>query len=64
MESPEYSFTVHTILSHPFVTDIAIVENLSKRYRIGVADEQHDTLVGATLGAIRNPARNFQRLRH
>ncbi|MCO5195978.1 MAG: ABC transporter ATP-binding protein [Anaerolineae bacterium] len=46
------------------MTDIAIkVENLSKRYRIGVADEQHDTLVGATLGAIRNPARNFQRLR-
>lgn len=46
------------------MSDIAIlVENLSKRYRIGVADEQHDTLVGATLGAIRNPARNFQRLR-
>lgn len=46
------------------MSDIAIrVENLSKRYRIGVAEEQHDTFVGAMLHQLRNPARNLRRLR-
>jgi lipopolysaccharide transport system ATP-binding protein len=46
------------------MSDIAIrVENLSKRYRIGLREEMHDTLVGATLDFARRPGKNLQRLR-
>jgi hypothetical protein len=47
------------------MSDIAIrVENLSKRYRIGVQEEQHDTLVGAALDFARRPWSNLRRLAH
>lgn len=46
------------------MSEIAIrVENLSKRYRIGIQEEQHDTFVGAMLHGLRNPMRNLRRLR-
>ncbi len=46
------------------MTDIAIkVENLSKRYRIGLEEEQHDTFVSAALAALNRPLRNLGRLR-
>lgn len=44
--------------------DVAIrVENLSKRYRIGLKEEIHDTLVGAVLDLFTRPVRNLRRLR-
>jgi lipopolysaccharide transport system ATP-binding protein len=46
------------------MSDIAIkVENLSKRYRIGLEEELPDTLVGAVAQAIKRPLRNWRRLR-
>jgi lipopolysaccharide transport system ATP-binding protein len=46
------------------MSDTAIrVENLSKRYRIGLEDELPDTLVGAVSQAIKRPLRNWRRLR-
>ncbi len=46
------------------MNDIAIkVENLSKRYRIGLQEEMHDTLVGAMVDWLKRPAHNFRRLR-
>jgi lipopolysaccharide transport system ATP-binding protein len=46
------------------MTDIAItVEGLSKRYRIGLKEEQRDTLVGLLKDLITKPARNLRRLR-
>jgi lipopolysaccharide transport system ATP-binding protein len=46
------------------MTDIAIkVENLSKRYRIGLEEDLPDTLVGALIQAVKRPFRNWRRLR-
>jgi lipopolysaccharide transport system ATP-binding protein len=46
------------------MSDIAIrVENLSKRYRIGLKEEQHDTLGGAFVDLLRRPMENLRRLR-
>jgi len=43
--------------------NIAIrVENLSKRYRIGVQEKRRDTLVGSLVHTLKAPVRNFQRL--
>lgn len=39
------------------------VEGLSKRYRIGVAEERHDTLLGGLAAALKSPLRNYRRLR-
>ena len=36
-----------------------IVENLSKRYRIGLKEETNDTFVGTMLSAMRNPLKNL-----
>ena len=45
------------------MSDVAIsVENLSKRYRIGV-EEKHDAFGSAFVGFITRPARNLRRLR-
>jgi len=45
------------------MSDIAIrVESLSKRYRIGLAEERHDTLAGALTAFLRQPAKNLRRL--
>ncbi|RUL87162.1 ABC transporter ATP-binding protein [Tautonia sociabilis] len=40
-----------------------LVENLSKVYRIGSAEERHETLSGAALGLLSAPLRNLHRLR-
>lgn len=40
------------------------VENLSKAYRIGVAEKKSDTIAGALLNAIKSPIRNFKQLRN
>lgn len=46
------------------MNDFAIqVENLSKRYRIGLKEQQYDTLAGAGLAWLKSPAANFRRLR-
>ena len=43
--------------------DIAIrVENLSKRYRIGLKEQMHDTFMGAVTDFLRQPIENFRRL--
>lgn len=39
------------------------VEGLSKRYRIGLEEESHDSLVKAIVNWVGRPIRNFQRLR-
>jgi lipopolysaccharide transport system ATP-binding protein len=45
------------------VSDIAIkVENLSKRYRIGLKEELHDTFGGALTSWVKYPLANFKRL--
>ncbi len=44
--------------------DLAIkVENLSKRYRIGLKEEQNDTLFGTLTSFFRQPVQNIRRLR-
>lgn len=46
------------------MTDIAItVENLSKRYRIGLKEQRHETLASALTDVVTAPIRNFRRLR-
>lgn len=46
------------------MSDIAIrVQNLSKRYRIGLKEKRHDTLLGALLDLAGRPLRNLRRLR-
>lgn len=46
------------------MSDVAIqVENLSKRYRIGTKEVQHDTLMSAVMSWMRSPLNNFRRLR-
>jgi hypothetical protein len=43
------------------MTNIAIkVENLAKRYRIGLAEEQHDTLFGAMKSWLTSPVSNYR----
>jgi len=45
------------------MTDVAIrVEDLSKRTRIGMAEERPDTLVGAALSWLKSPIDNYRRL--
>lgn len=45
------------------MSNIAIkVENLSKRYRIGVREERHETLTGAVTDIATRPFKNFRRL--
>lgn len=44
--------------------DIAIrVQNLGKRYRIGLKDELHDTFAGMLGGWLKSPITNYRRLR-
>ena len=38
------------------------VENLSKRYRIGLKEEMHDTLGGALISWVKAPFSNFRNL--
>ncbi|MBN1452601.1 MAG: ABC transporter ATP-binding protein [Anaerolineales bacterium] len=46
------------------MSNLAIrVEHLSKRYRIGLQEEQRDTLAAALLDLARRPIRNLRRLR-
>ncbi|MBC8509851.1 MAG: ABC transporter ATP-binding protein [Anaerolineales bacterium] len=46
------------------MNDIAIrVNNLSKRYRIGLKEEIHDTFAGALTDFFRQPVKNLRRLR-
>ena len=45
-------------------SDIAIkVENLSKRYRIGLKEEMYDSFGGAIVGFITNPLKNYRKYR-
>ncbi len=45
-------------------SDVSIsVENLSKRYRIGLKEEMHDTLGAAVASWLKSPQSNFRRLR-
>ena len=44
--------------------DTAIkVENISKRYRIGLKDEMHDSFGGALFGFIKSPLKNYRKYR-
>ena len=44
--------------------DIVIkVENISKRYRIGLKEEMHDNFGGAILDFIKSPIRNYRKYR-
>jgi lipopolysaccharide transport system ATP-binding protein len=46
------------------MSDVAIrVDNLSKRYRIGLKEEVHDTFAGAAFSILRSPFKNVNRLR-
>jgi len=46
------------------VNNIAIkVENLSKRYRIGLKEELHDTFIGNIIAIIKSPLSNYSRLK-
>jgi lipopolysaccharide transport system ATP-binding protein len=40
-----------------------VVNNISKRYRIGIKDEMHDNFVGAALGLIKKPLANYRKFR-
>ncbi len=42
---------------------VITVENLSKRYRIGLREKQHDTLFGQIGSVLKAPVDNFRRLR-
>lgn len=46
------------------MTDYSIiVENLSKRYRIGLEEKVHDSLVGSVVNWLGQPLRNYRQLR-
>src|SRR5216110_1922187 len=46
------------------MSDIAIrVEKLSKAYRIGLKQQQHETLLGALTTFVRSPVENYRRVR-
>ena len=46
------------------MSDIAIeVSNLSKRYRIGLKEDIHDTLSGQIISWIKSPINNYRRLK-
>ena len=46
------------------MSDVAIrVENISKRYRIGVAETKQETLMGTAVSWLKSPFYNFRRLR-
>ncbi|NJP04811.1 MAG: hypothetical protein HC837_03855 [Chloroflexaceae bacterium] len=40
------------------------VENVAKRYRIGVKEERPDTLFQAIIGAVTAPIKNLRQLRN
>jgi len=45
-------------------TDIAIkVENISKRYRIGIKEDMHDSIGGAIFDFIKSPLKNYKKYR-
>ena len=45
------------------MSDHAIeIENLSKRYRIGLKDEMHDSILAWMLSWIKSPISNFRRV--
>ena len=45
------------------MSDIAIeVSNLSKRYRIGLKDEIHDTFIGSVTSWLKSPISNYRRV--
>ena len=47
------------------MSDIAIrVENLGKAYRIGLAEERHETLMAAAVSFVRSPIKNFRDVRN
>lgn len=47
------------------MSDIAIrVENLSKAYRIGLKEQQHETMLGAMAAWVKSPLKNFRDLRN
>jgi lipopolysaccharide transport system ATP-binding protein len=47
------------------MSDIAIrVESLSKAYRIGLQEQQHETMLGAMAAWVKAPLRNFRNLRN
>src|SRR6266487_4247651 len=46
-------------------SDIAIrVENLGKAYRIGLKEQQHETMLGAVTAWVKSPFENFRNLRN
>jgi len=46
------------------LSNLAIkVDNISKRYRIGLKDQSHDSLIGHLGGLIQSPISNFKQLR-
>ena len=46
------------------MSDLAIrVDRLSKLYRIGEAEQRHETLLGAALSFLRSPLENYRSLR-
>ena len=46
------------------MTDYSIkVNNLSKRYRIGLKENRNDTFVGAVIAVLKSPFRNLKRIR-
>src|ERR1017187_9489883 len=47
------------------MSDIAIrVEGLSKAYRIGLKEQQHETMLGAMAAWVKSPFRNFREVRN
>ncbi len=42
--------------------EIIKVENLSKRYRIGLKNEKHDTIIGGIVSWFKSPISNFKRV--
>jgi lipopolysaccharide transport system ATP-binding protein len=47
------------------MSDIAIsVENLGKAYRIGLKEQQHETMLGAMSAWVKSPFRNFREVRN
>ena len=39
------------------------VENLSKAYRIGLKEQQHETMLGALAARVKSPFRNYREVR-
>src|SRR5580658_4599898 len=65
LESEHSAFSFHPSSLHHSMSSIAIgVKNLGKAYRIGLKEQQHETMLGSIAAWVKSPFRNFREVRN